>query len=105
MAKQKQQRIQIRLKGYDRRILDQAVKDIVDAAQKSGARVLGPTFLPTKREIWTVLRSPHIHKKAREQFEIRTHKRYLIIMPTVRTIDVLKGLVIPAGVDIKLQAA
>ena len=102
--KQSKQKIRIRLKGYDQRILDQSAADIVETAKRSGARVAGPIPLPTDREVITVLRSPNIDKKSREQFEIRTHKRLVEILdPTARTVDDLKGLTLPAGVDIKIK--
>jgi len=104
MAKQKQ-KIRIRLKGYDQRQLDRATTDIVEIAKRTGARVVGPIPLPTKREIYTVLRSPHVNRKSREQFEIRTHKRFFDILdPTGQTIDGLKTLSLPAGIDIKIKA-
>jgi small subunit ribosomal protein S10 len=100
------QRIRIRLKGYDQRLLDRSTQDIVETAKRTGASVAGPIPLPTRREIFTVLRSPVIDRKSREQFEIRTHKRLIdIINPTGKTIDALKGLTLPAGVDIKIKAA
>lgn len=113
MAKEKQERqsrkalqkIRIRLKGYDQRILDQSTLDIVETAKRTGAAVAGPIPLPTRREIYTVLRSPNVDKKSREQFEMRTHKRVLdIINPTGKTVDALKTLTLPAGVDIKIKA-
>lgn len=98
--------IRIRLKGYDQRILDRATADIVETAKRTGARVIGPIPLPTRREIYTVLRSPHVDKKSREQFEMRTHIRLLeILNPTLDTIDKLKVLPVAAGVDIKLKAS
>ncbi len=100
------QKIRIRLKAYDARILDRSVLDIVETAKRTGAAVVGPIPLPTKREIYTVLRSPNIDRKSREQFEIRTHKRLVDILdPTAKTIDALKTLTLPAGVDIKIRAA
>ena len=100
------QKICIRLKAYDARLLDRSVLDIVETAKRSGAAVVGPIPLPTKREIYTVLRSPNIDRKSREQFEIRTHKRLVdILNPTAKTIDALKTLTLPAGVDIKIRAA
>ena len=105
MAKQSRQRIRIRLKGYDQRVLDRATADIVETAKRTGARIVGPIPLPTKREIYTVLRSPHVDRKSREQFEMRTLIRMLdIINPTPDTIDKLKVLPIAAGVDIKIKA-
>ena len=110
MAKQatkqvSKQKIRIRLKGYDQRVIDRAAQDIVETAKSTGARVAGPIPLPTKRECFTVLRSPHVDKKSREQFEMRTHIRLLDIMnPTPDTIDKLKVLPVAAGVDIKIKA-
>lgn len=99
------QKIRIRLKGYDQRVLDRAAADIVETAKRTGARIVGPIPLPTKREIYTVLRSPHVDRKSREQFEMRTHIRLLdILNPTPDTIDKLKVLPIAAGVDIKIKA-
>jgi small subunit ribosomal protein S10 len=98
------QRIRIRLKAYDHRILDQSAANIVDTAKRTGAIVVGPIPLPTKKERYTVNRSPHCDKKSREQFEIRTHKRLLDINnPTAKTVDALKKLNLPAGVDIKIK--
>ena len=105
-SKAAKQRIRIRLKGYDQRLLDRSTQDIVETAKRTGASVAGPIPLPTRREIYTVLRSPVIDRKSREQFEIRTHKRLIdIVNPTGKTIDALKGLTLPAGVDIKIKAA
>lgn len=105
MAKAQKQKIRIRLKGYDQRQLDRSTADIVETAKRTGARVAGPIPLPTRREIYTVLRSPHVDKKSREQFEMRTHKRLIDILdPTGKTIDALKTLTLPAGVDIKIKA-
>lgn len=102
---QSRQKIRIRLKGYDQRVLDRSTADIVDTAKRTGAGVAGPIPLPTRREIYTVLRSPNVDRKSREQFEIRTHKRLVdILNPTSKTIDALKGLSLPAGVDIKIKA-
>jgi small subunit ribosomal protein S10 len=99
------QKIRIRLKGFDQRLLDRSTADIVETAKRSGAGVIGPIPLPTRREIYTVLRSPNVDKKSREQFEIRTHKRLIdILNPTGKTIDALKTLTLPAGVDIKIKA-
>lgn len=98
-------KIRIRLKGYDQRLLDQSANDIVETAKRTGAGVAGPIPLPTRREVYTVLRSPNIDKKSREQFEIRTHKRLIdILNPTGHTVDSLKTLTLPAGVDIKIKA-
>lgn len=99
-----EQRIRIRLKAYDHRVLDQSVAEIVDTAKRTGANVVGPIPLPTKIERYTVQRAPVIDKKSREQFEIRTHKRLLdIVNPTAKTVDELKKLNLPAGVDIKIK--
>ena len=99
------QRIRIRLKAFDHGVLDQAAADIVRTAEKTGAQVSGPIPLPVKIERWTVLRSPHIDKKSREQFEMRTHKRVIdIYEPTARTIETLNRLVVPAGVFVKIKA-
>ena len=98
------QNIRIRLKAFDHRVLDQSTSEIVNTAKRTGARVRGPIPLPTRIEKFTVLRSPHIDKKSREQFEIRTHKRLLdIVEPTSRTVDELKKLNLPAGVDITIK--
>src|SRR5215468_10260298 len=99
------ERIRIRMEAYDHRALDSSATEIVDQAKRSGARVLGPIPLPTRIERYTVLRSPHIDKKSREQFEMRTHKRVIdIFEPTVRTIEALNRLVVPAGVFVKIKA-
>ncbi len=99
-----QQRIRIRLKGYDQRVIDQSSREIVDTAKRTGARIVGPIPLPTKIVRFTVLRSPHIDKKSREQFEIRTHKRLMdILNPTAKTIDELKKLNLPAGIEINIK--
>src|SRR4029077_1167822 len=98
------QRIRIRLKAFDHRMLDQSAIEIVDTAKRTGARVAGPIPLPTLIEKFTVNRSPHVDKKSMEQFEIRTHKRLLdIIEPTAKTVDELKKLNLPAGVDITIK--
>jgi small subunit ribosomal protein S10 len=98
------QRIRIRLKAYDHRILDQSAKEIVNTAQRTGARVSGPIPLPTKISRFTVLRSPHIDKKSREQFEIRTHIRLMDILDAQpQTVDALMRLDLPAGVDVEIK--
>jgi small subunit ribosomal protein S10 len=98
------QNIRIRLKAFDHRVLDQSTHEIVDTARRTGARVRGPIPLPTKLEKFTVLRSPHIDKKSREQFEIRTHKRLLdIVDPTPQTVDALMKLDLAAGVDVEIK--
>lgn len=103
--RQVRQKIRIRLKSYDQRSLDRSTEDIVETAKRTGAGVAGPIPMPTRREIFTVLRSPNIDRKSREQFEIRTHKRLVdILNPTGKTIDALKTLTLPAGVDIKIKA-
>ena len=99
------QRIRIRLMAYEHATLDQSAAEIVRVVRESGGMISGPIPLPTKRRIYTVLRSPHIDKKSREQFEIRTHKRLIdIIEPTAKTIDALGRLEMPAGVDIRIKA-
>jgi small subunit ribosomal protein S10 len=101
MAKQ---RIRIRLKGYDHRVLDQSVRQIVDTAERTGAIVVGPVPLPTKIERFTVIRSPFIDKDSQEQFEIRTHKRLIdVVEPSSKTIDALVRLNLPAGVDVEIK--
>jgi len=98
------QNIRIRLKAFDHRVLDQSTSEIVNTAKRTGARVSGPIPLPTRIERFTVLRSPHIDKKSREQFEIRTHKRLLdIIDPTPQTVDALMKLDLAAGVDVEIK--
>lgn len=98
------QKIRIRLKAYDHRLLDQSVQEIVEAAKRTGAKICGPIPLPTKKELYTVLRSPVIDKKSREQFFIITHKRLIeLIEPTARTIDALRKLNLPAGVDVEIR--
>ena len=98
------QRIRIKLQAYDHRVLDQAVSDIIETARGTGARVVGPTPLPTRIERFTVNRSPHVDKKSMEQFEMRTHKRLLdLVEPTAKTVDELKKLNLPAGVDITIK--
>ncbi|MFC1888153.1 30S ribosomal protein S10 [Thermodesulfobacteriota bacterium] len=98
------QKIRIRLRAYDHRLLDQAALEIVDTAKRTGAKVAGPIPLPTKIEKFCVLRSPHVDKKSREQFEIRTHKRLLdIVEPTSQTVDALMKLELSAGVDVEIK--
>jgi len=99
-----QQHIRIRLQAYDHKILDQSTEEIVNTAKRTGAVIKGPIPLPTKKEIFTVLRSPHIDKKSREQFETRTHKRLIDIMePTPQTIEALMKLDLAAGVDVEIK--
>jgi small subunit ribosomal protein S10 len=101
MARQK---IRIRLKAFDHKILDQSAQKIVETAQRTGASISGPVPLPTERSIITVLRSPFVNKDSREQFEMRTHKRLIdILEPTPKTIDALMRLDLPAGVDIEIK--
>jgi len=98
------QKIRIRLKSYDHRLLDASVVEIVDTAKRTGARVVGPIPLPVRINRFTVLRSPHVDKKSREQFEIRTHKRLVDIMePTAQTVDALMKLDLAAGVDVEIK--
>ena len=98
------QNIRIRLKAFDHRVLDQSTGEIVDTAKRTGADVRGPIPLPTKIARFTVLRSPHIDKKSREQFEIRTHRRLLdIVDPTPQTVDALMKLALAAGVDVEIK--
>ncbi|HEY0790529.1 MAG TPA: 30S ribosomal protein S10 [Chthoniobacterales bacterium] len=98
------QRIRIRLKGFDYRMLDQSAVEIVETAKRTGAKVAGPIPLPTHIERWTINRSPHVDKKSMDQFEMRTHKRLLdIIEPTAKTVDELRKLNLPAGVDIAIK--
>ena len=97
--------IRIRLKAFDHQLLDKSTTDIVETARRTGARVAGPIPLPTIKNRWTALRSPHVDKKSREQFEIRTHKRLLdIFEPTPQTVDALMKLDLPAGVDVEIKA-
>lgn len=97
-------KIRIKLKAYDYRVLDQSVREIVDTARKTGARIAGPVPLPTKISRYTVLRSPHVDKKSREQFEIRTHKRLIDIYdPTPDTVNALMSLDLASGVDVEIK--
>ena len=99
------QKIRIRLKAYDSKLLDQSAGEIVETAKRTGAKVVGPIPLPTRINKFTVLRSPHVDKKSREQFEIRTHKRLIdIFEPTPQTVDALMKLDLPAGVDVEIKA-
>ena len=98
------QKIRIKLKAYDHKLLDQSVKEIVDTAQRTGARIAGPMPLPTKISKFTVLKSPHVDKKSREQFEIRTHKSLIDIYdPTSDTVDALMKLELASGVDVEIK--
>ena len=106
MADASQKRFRIRMEAFDHSVLDQSALEIVDTAKRTGAEVHGPIPLPTRIERYTVLRSPHIDKKSREQFEIRTHKRLIdIVQPGPKTIDALNKLSLPAGVDITIKAS
>ena len=97
-------KMRIRLKGYDHELVDQSTKLIVDTANKTGAKISGPIPLPTERNMYTVIRSPHVNKDSREQFEMRTHKRLIdIIDPATSTVDSLMRLDLPAGVDIEIK--
>ena len=99
------EKIRIRLQAYDHRVLDRSATEIVEIARRTGARVSGPVPLPTSINRYTVLRSPHVDKKSREQFEIRTHKRLIdIFEPTSQTVDALMKLDLPAGVDVEIKA-
>jgi small subunit ribosomal protein S10 len=98
------QKIKIKLKAYDHKLLDRSVSEIVETTRRTGAKVVGPIPLPTMKNKWTVLRSPHVDKKSREQFEIRTHKRILeILEPTPQTVDELMRLDLSCGVDIEIK--
>ena len=98
------QTIRIRLKSFDHRLIDQSTKEIVETARRTGARVNGPIPLPTKKERFTILISPHVNKDARDQYEIRTHKRLMdIIAPTDKTVDALMKLSLAAGVDVQIK--
>ena len=97
-------KIRIRLKAYDYRVLDQSTTEIVDTAKRTGARLAGPIPLPTAKNKWTVLRSPHVDKKSREQFELKTHKRVIDILDSrAQTVDALTKLDLPAGVDVEIK--
>ena len=105
MPAKKQQKIRIRLKAYDHKSLDHCAAKIVETAKKTGAMVSGPIPLPTEKSVYTILRSPHVNKDSREQFEMRTHKRLIdILQPTNKTVDALMRLDLPAGVDIEIKA-
>jgi len=98
------QKIRIKLKAFDHKILDQSAERIVETAKRTGATVSGPIPLPTERNVYTILRSPHVNKDSREQFEMRTHKRLIDILdPTSKTVDALMRLDLPAGVDIEIK--
>lgn len=98
------QRIRIRLKAFDHRLIDQSTAEIVDTAKRTGAQVRGPIPLPTRKERYTILTSPHVNKDARDQYEIRTHKRMIdIVEPTEKTVDALMRLDLAAGVDVQIS--
>lgn len=98
------QRIRIRLKAYDHKVIDQAAKQIIDTALRTGASLAGPIPLPTERSTYTVIKSPHVYKKSREQFEMRVHKRLIdVFEPTPKTIDSLMSLSLPAGCDVEIK--
>ncbi len=98
------QRIRIRLKAYDHKVIDQSAKQIVDTALRTGATIAGPIPLPTKKTLYTVIKSPHVYKKGREQFEMRVHKRLIdVFEPTPKTIDSLMNLSLPAGCDAEIK--
>jgi small subunit ribosomal protein S10 len=98
------QKIRIRLKAYDHEVVDQSTKKIVETARRTGAKISGPIPLPTERNLYCVIRSPHVNKDSREQFEMRTHKRLIdILEPTPKTVDSLMRLDLPAGVDIEIK--
>jgi small subunit ribosomal protein S10 len=98
------QKIRIRLKAFDHRTLDQSAERIVDTAKRTGAGITGPIPLPTEKDIYTILRSPHVNKDSREQFEMRTHKRLIdILNPTSKTLEALKKMDLPAGVEVELK--
>ena len=98
------QNIRIRLKAFDHRLIDRSAHEIVDTAKRTGAQVLGPIPLPSKKERFTILISPHVNKDARDQYELRTHKRLMdIVNPTDKTVDALMKLDLPAGVDVEIK--
>ncbi len=98
------QKIRIRLKAYDHKVIDQSAKQIVDTVVRTGAKIAGPIPLPTKRTVFTVVKSPHVYKKGREQFEMRVHKRIIdVLEPTPKTIDSLMNLSLPAGCDAEIK--
>lgn len=103
-AVEEKQRIRIKIRAYDHKIIDQSTRTIIDTAERSGAQVNGPIPLPTEKSKYTVIRSPFVHKNSREQFEMRVHKRLIdIINPTPKTVDSLMSLNLPAGVDIEIK--
>lgn len=103
-AHENEQRIRIKIRAYDHRIIDQSAKTILDTAQRTGSNVKGPVPLPTEKSRYTVIRSPFVHKNSREQYEMRVHKRLIdIVNPTPKTVDALMSLSLPAGVDIEIK--
>ena len=99
-----QQKIRIKLRAFDHKLLDQSAERIVETAKKTGASISGPIPLPTEKSIYTILRSPHINKDSREQFEMRTHKRLIdVLRPSAKTVEALQGLELPAGVEIEIN--
>ncbi|MCM8763844.1 MAG: 30S ribosomal protein S10 [Candidatus Omnitrophica bacterium] len=97
-------RIRIKLRSFDHRVLDESVKQIIDIAKSTGVQIVGPIPLPTRKQIYTVLRSPHVNKKSREQFQLCTHKRVVdILEPTTRTVDALSRLNLPSGVEVEMK--
>ena len=104
MSAMQNQVIRIRLKGFDHKLIDKSTREIVETAKRTGARILGPIPLPTKKERYTVLTSPHVNKDARDQYEIRTHKRLMdVVDPTDKTVDALMKLDLAAGVDVQIK--
>jgi small subunit ribosomal protein S10 len=98
------QKIRLKLKAYDHRLIDQSAQEIVDTAIRTGAKISGPVPLPTKKELYTVLKSPHVNKKAREQFHLTIHKRLIdLVEPTAKTVEALRKLNLPAGVDVEIK--
>jgi len=98
------QKIRLKLKAYDHRLIDQSAQEIVETAIRTGAKVSGPIPLPTKKELYTILRSPHVNKKAREQFHLVIHKRLIdLLEPTAKTVESLRKLNLPAGVDVEIK--
>ncbi len=98
------QKIRLKLRSFDSKLLDVSMEEIVETVKKTGASIIGPVPLPTKNEVYTVLRSPHVDKRSREQFALKTHKRLLdIVDPTSKTIDALRKLDLPAGVDVEIK--
>jgi len=99
------QKLRLKLRSYDHRLLDQSVREIIEISKRTGEKVAGPVPLPTRREVFTVLRSPFVHKKSREQVEIRIHRRLIdIINPSARIVDALTKLTLPAGVDVEIKS-